>query len=384
MYLPYLLFGYTATLALVLLGCWLILRTTPGLRGIRELGCAIVTGMVGAALGATRPWTPAFVAILVGNYVLLAAFALMYWTLARVLQAGMGFLVWIAALYIASLPVFCYALWVHPDIVLRIWLVSAMSAFVCGGMAVLLLRHNSPRLHLTTRVLGGLQLCMVLFHGVRSVLSGLHPPKDFIHPDWLQTTFTYVQFVWGLAFCCGIVWLSLYENRAELEEMALTDGLTGLLNRRAFDDILIREMQRSKIADETVGLILLDLDHFKQLNDTYGHGVGDEALRVVSRILKQMTRPGDTLTRYGGEEFALLVRNAGLEETQAIAERLREAIEQCVAPGDAVSAGLRLTASVGIAMVRQDEDPATFVERCDRALYASKQAGRNLVTICAP
>ncbi len=106
-------------------------------------------------------------------------------------------------------------------------------------------------------------------------------------------------------------------------------------------------------------------------------------MRVVSRVLKEMTRPGDTLTRYGGEEFALLVRNAGLQETEAIAERLREAIEHFADRGDILPADLRLTASVGIAMSEPSETVAAFVERCDRALYASKQAGRNLVTVFA-
>jgi diguanylate cyclase (GGDEF)-like protein len=160
--------------------------------------------------------------------------------------------------------------------------------------------------------------------------------------------------------------------------MALTDSLTGLLNRRAFDDILDREMRRAHSNGSQLGLILADLDHFKEVNDRHGHNAGDEVLRNVSATLRQLTRPADSLARYGGEEFALLVRGTTSHELGEIAERLREAISRCSAVPD----GLGITLSAGAALSLENESMSAFVERCDRALYASKHAGRNAVTLC--
>lgn len=377
MYLPFVMCGYAAALVLVWLGCWLISRAIPSLRGIRELAWAVLAAIAGVTLGGLRPWVPAFVAILLGNCALLASFVLVYWAAASVLRKGERFPVWAAALCVAVLPEFGYATWVHPDIVLRIWLSSGTIALLAGATAVLLFRHRSPAPAYSTQVLGSVNASIGLLNAARCVLSGLYPPVDFIHGDWIQSGFTYAQLVLCIASCSGIVWLSLCQNRAELEELALTDSLTGLLNRRAFDDILHREMQRSRRSGAVLGLILFDLDRFKQLNDTFGHGAGDEALRSISQVLKQAIRPADSLARYGGEEFVLLIRNAQLEETESIGERLREAIAQCAA----ASTRFRLTASVGIAMSLPNEHAAAFLDRCDRALYASKRSGRNQVTV---
>lgn len=380
MYLPFVMDGYAAALALVLLACAVMIRVIPGLRGIRELALAVSCAIVAVVLIGLRPWIPPFWTILVGNFALLVSFALLYWATARVLRERGPFLPWGATLCAVAMPPFWYATWIHPDIVTRIWLSSGSLAIFTAATAVLLFRHRSPSLLFSARVLGLLQAATCAIQLGRCVLSSLYPPANFIHGDWVQTGFTYAQFVLCLGACGGIIWLSFCHNRAALEQLALCDSLTGLLNRRAFDQILRREMERARLSGPPLGLILIDLDRFKQINDTLGHSAGDEVLRQVSAVLRQAVRPSDTLARYGGEEFVLLVRSAQLDELHIIAERLRQAIQQCAA----LPAGVWLSASIGVAISEPGQAAAELLDGCDTALYASKRSGRNRVSVHSP
>ena len=119
---------------------------------------------------------------------------------------------------------------------------------------------------------------------------------------------------------------SLSARSRNLEKAALTDGLTGMQNRRYFDDALREYLGEFRRIDRPVGLMILDLDHFKQVNDTYGHDVGDEVLRSVAKCLKDMTRYHDVVARLGGEEFAVVAPNMDLELLTRFADRMRKAI----------------------------------------------------------
>jgi diguanylate cyclase (GGDEF)-like protein len=164
----------------------------------------------------------------------------------------------------------------------------------------------------------------------------------------------------------------------QLERMAATDGLTGVANRRTFGIILEKELDRATRADGPLGLILLDIDHFKRLNDHHGHQAGDLVLRRVAETLVNVARSYDTVARYGGEEFAIIVPGAAAEQSAGVAERMRRA----VADIDAVEA---VTVSAGVAAFPSDGgDPVTLVKRADEALYRSKREGRNRVAISTP
>jgi diguanylate cyclase (GGDEF)-like protein len=379
MYLPFIMYGYAATLLLFLLGCQLVLRAIPGLRGIRELSWAIVFAIAAVSLVGLRPWAPAFVTILLGNYALFASFLLIYWTTTRVLEEEAAFLRWGIALCGAILPGFVYVTWIEPSIVARILMSSGGVAIISAATAVVLFRHRSTELSTSTITVAWLQVGNAVINAGRCILSALYPPRDFVRGDWVQTGFTYGQLILCIATCCGIVWLALVRNRARLESMALTDSMTGLLNRRAFDDIVARELEESERSGHTLGLILLDLDWFKTINDTYGHFIGDQVICRVSDILRSEMRAGDALARYGGEEFILLRRNTTLAQAHTIAERLRVSIEQC----PDLPSRIRLTASIGVAVSDGGQSAQEFFNRCDKALYESKKSGRNLVTLWA-
>lgn len=164
-----------------------------------------------------------------------------------------------------------------------------------------------------------------------------------------------------------------------MEGLALTDGLTGLHNVRFFDPFLDRELAHAARAGTPVGVISIDLDHFKQFNDTHGHPAGDEALRAFARGCLSVLRDADTMARVGGEEFCVAVRGADLAATMTVAEKLRATVEHLVVeigPGRFA----RITASFGVANSHDHgTDRLRILKTADRALYAAKNGGRNAV-----
>jgi diguanylate cyclase (GGDEF)-like protein len=165
--------------------------------------------------------------------------------------------------------------------------------------------------------------------------------------------------------------------RAELTRLALTDPLTGLANRRHFDEVLASEMSRAERHQGTLSLAIIDLDHFKAFNDRHGHPAGDAALRAVASLLRTRVRGHDTVARLGGEEFAVLMVGACREAACHTAERIREAVG-----GHASGGPLHVTVSIGVATAPGDgSTPAELVREADRALYRAKAAGRNAIAV---
>lgn len=162
----------------------------------------------------------------------------------------------------------------------------------------------------------------------------------------------------------------------ELRETAITDELTGLFNRHYFETIIIDRIQKSDHSGEPLSMLLLDLDHFKQVNDTFGHPIGDELLRHVAQIMLRSIRETDILVRFGGEEFAILLPKTNLEGALAAAEKIRRAIEEQPLP----AIGVR-TASVGVAERFKSESFRHWYRRLDGALYLAKNMGRNRVEV---
>ncbi|WP_306117761.1 MULTISPECIES: GGDEF domain-containing protein [unclassified Roseitalea] len=166
------------------------------------------------------------------------------------------------------------------------------------------------------------------------------------------------------------------ESRSYMEA-ALTDPLTGLQNRRYFDDALGEFMREFGSIDRPLAMLILDIDHFKQVNDTYGHDGGDMVLRAVSLCLLQHTRYHDVLARIGGEEFAVILPNTDAPALQRIAERIRAAIADL--PVVLKETRVPITASFGIAVWDGGENAQALIKRADENLYAAKSGGRNRV-----
>jgi diguanylate cyclase (GGDEF)-like protein len=160
------------------------------------------------------------------------------------------------------------------------------------------------------------------------------------------------------------------------EENALTDELTKLPNRRYMAQRFLQEMQRARRSHKGLAFLMIDIDHFKQVNDTYGHLQGDAVLAELGKILVAGKRESDVAARYGGEEFGLILHETNEAGATTLAERIRAQVEASTFPG-----GQKLTISVGVA-ASEDESQFTFLlEKADQALYAAKQAGRNAVRV---
>lgn len=176
--------------------------------------------------------------------------------------------------------------------------------------------------------------------------------------------------------------LALREECRRLRELAQTDALTGLYNRRYLMKSLDQEMERTRRTNLPTSLIMLDLDHFKRLNDMYGHKFGDEVLSRVANLLKNNLRKLDIPCRYGGEEFALVLPGTRLSQGMILAMRLQEILAQSWE--DPQGRPLQLTASFGVDAFTGKEDlsPETLLQQADRWLFMAKARGRN--TVCSP
>ncbi len=165
----------------------------------------------------------------------------------------------------------------------------------------------------------------------------------------------------------------------ELKKLSITDGLTQLYNSRYFYTQLKGEIERFNRYGHKLSLLLLDIDKFKEYNDTYGHLEGDKILVRIGRIIKSCLRKMDTAYRYGGEEFTIILPGTHGEEARTVAERLRTAVatEDFT---DGRNPDLIITISIGVTQYRQEEAISSFVQRADQAMYQSKQAGRNMVS----
>jgi diguanylate cyclase (GGDEF)-like protein len=166
----------------------------------------------------------------------------------------------------------------------------------------------------------------------------------------------------------------------QAQDAALEDKLTGLNNRGAFDSCIQREIGLAQRQHTPMSLIVLDIDHFKTVNDTYGHNGGDLALQALAKSLTDAMRCSDIAFRYGGEEFTLILSNTDNKAAHLVAERIRVAVSQLSCSDDKRTFGF--TISLGVAQLQRGESGSTLFDRADHALYQAKKSGRNQ-TVCA-
>lgn len=238
---------------------------------------------------------------------------------------------------------------------------------------------------------------LIFVMGVTRFCSG-YPPARYFLLAWtafIFGTMIYMVKVFGLlprtfftenGFQIGslieivLLSLALGSRVSELRKQSDTDGLTTLSNRRSFDQQLLREFRRSARTGQPLSLLMLDIDHFKQFNDTFGHSAGDEVLQSVGNQLRQLIRKPLIPCRFGGEEFAVILPRTNAEQAMIIAERVRSRFAQ------RKLAKHRITVSIGVASRQQWPFPTTadFLRAADQALYDAKNAGRNTVALYDP
>ena len=199
--------------------------------------------------------------------------------------------------------------------------------------------------------------------------------------DYITKPFQYPELLARIRAAKRIVDLQkeLMQTNRRLEQLSITDGLTNLYNHRYFQDELARAFEESARYERPLSLAMADIDFFKKVNDNYGHAVGDEVLKAVSRMFKDSSRSTDLVARYGGEEFAMMMPETDLDSAISFAEKVRSLVAST--PVDTQAGPLSVTVSVGVATVPNPNTHAAkeLIIASDNALYRAKHAGRNQV-----
>jgi diguanylate cyclase len=160
-----------------------------------------------------------------------------------------------------------------------------------------------------------------------------------------------------------------------------TDPLTRIANRKAFDEYLARSVEMHKAFGDSMVMLIVDVDHFKSVNDTYGHITGDEVLRqIADALIKVFLRKKDFVSRLGGDEFAVILRETRLADARTLADRVLSRIRSLLV-ATSNEQTIEVTVSIGLAQIREGDDEKAWFERTDRGLYAAKEAGRNCVGV---
>lgn len=279
--------------------------------------------------------------------------------------------------------VFAAALWftaVKPHLGLAAGVVPLYSGLLLAFAVSALLRRQGLVLiaERASIVLLGFFALVQLGAGLTAVASG---PEGA--PEWTARLVVLHYLTLPAAYAgVGIfmVFLVATDLSERMRGLAITDALTGVLNRRGFLDATLRAISQARRSAQPLTLIMADLDHFKRVNDSYGHAAGDRALARFAAHLTSELRQSDLVGRIGGEEFALLLSNTDLEAATQVAERLCQAL--ALATMEIGGARVQLTASFGVAALStQDGDVEDLLERADQGLYRAKEAGRNRVCV---
>jgi len=201
------------------------------------------------------------------------------------------------------------------------------------------------------------------------------------HRDWMDSWYKELfisiwitLLVWIMAWIILKHYTRILNQKSELEKLSITDQLTKLYNRHKLNEVLQNEFHRAERINSTFGVIILDIDNFKIINDTHGHNVGDNVLKELAVLLKQNIRISDTLGRWGGEEFLIIVPQGDNKSKQILAEKLRIKIEKHLFP-----TVTNITASFGVSIYEKDDNIDSLIKKADDALYKAKANGRNQV-----
>lgn len=276
----------------------------------------------------------------------------------------------------------------HPAARIALMSLGIAGAFVALGLGGRRIGAAVPGIGHRLVTIGAWCACIIFI--VRALAPLLAPDRLGLAQAPLSSLVTFAGHVVTLAMSLGFLLLQRERQELDMERLAMTDALTGVYNRRTLFELGERELSRARRTGASLSLIILDLDHFKRVNDRFGHLGGDAVLARFVEVVRGCLRISDVLTRYGGEEFCVLLPDVGVAGAKVVGERIRAAVEaaEFVAGG----APIKVTASVGVAALPIGGGTAggasggevtlsTLVARADQALYVAKRDGRNRVSV---
>jgi diguanylate cyclase (GGDEF)-like protein len=288
------------------------------------------------------------------------------------------------ALVLAITAGAAFYLYVEPNIALRVVLFSAVAAFLLFRNAWLL-GHDAPTdARASHRITAGIFWFFGAVHALRSAVVWVTGrPEDLMAPHLPDAVMMLVTVACVICATLGVLWLEVRRLQHDLAQLASIDPLTEALTRRAFSSEFAREVSRRERDKGSFALAMFDIDHFKRINDEYGHLVGDELLRAIADSLRRSLRGHDVLCRYGGEEFVVLMPDADKASAATAVDRARRNVEQRQQGLD--KSGIAVTVSAGVSAYPEDGcDWDALIGAADAALYAAKKRGRNCVVAAGP
>ena len=356
--------------------CLLLPYRMPGSHAVTNWGYGMLALAAGSGGIALRGVLPDFFSVILANALILVSFPFVLRSVSPGRGRGASAFGW--SVVAVSVLLLSYITYMQSGTRIRIVILSiAMVILVIQPvLALIAVPGTNRRAKLfTAACLGGIGLAMLARAGL-TIKWGSH--ADFLGPDWVQFASVLLFGVFAVLATLGVVWIEIEQLRADLARLAMIDPLTAILNRRAF--MLEYERELSRCTREKVGLALaiFDIDHFKDVNDNYGHLVGDQVLRRIADTLRASLRGHDVLGRYGGEEFALLMPGADTAAAMAGTERARLAVgERPIRVGEV---SIPVTISAGVAAFGVNgSDWESLLRSADAALYEAKRGGRNRV-----
>ncbi|WP_263355845.1 GGDEF domain-containing protein [Acidicapsa ligni] len=349
-------------------------RVCPGVRGVRSTALGFAFGVPCTLLLMLRGDISASVSILIGNLMALLAYSLIYNGVMRFVD-GKSRLRLVCVSAAVSLGVVAYYSEVRDDVVPRIVAMTVFSAMLQGMAAYELLKRSRTSVSRGTMLfLGsfmGLYAAFTLERMVETVLRGA--PSNYQAANAMQTS----TMVATILFLCasGFCFLLMTSNEmiTRSREAMELDALSGAFNRRGIEARLTLELARSMRHEQKLSIALVDVDYFKEINDTLGHTRGNAAIREIAAAISKRLRNCDYLGRYGGDEFLVVLPQTSNVEATLVMERLRRATGDLDLPGTPH----QLTLSVGVTEAGPEDDVMTLIARADEALYQAKHAGRD-------
>jgi diguanylate cyclase (GGDEF)-like protein len=362
----------TMVYAIAFLGMRRMYRHLPG---TESFALGFLSGFLGCILSIVRGSVPNAVGVVVENFFIFSAFVLFYRGILLFFRSPRTtrFLWTLATIALLMLAYFSA---VEDRVGVRIVIVSLVLFLARGLIAVELFRQAGQRFILS--VFAFLMAAYALFGAARSIATFLHgPPYDFMQTSRFQTP----SLVVNLLFICiiGLFFLLMLSSElvAIVVAQSLYDHVSGALNRRGIDQRLELEIVRAERNGYQLAVALIDIDHFKQINDTAGHAAGDAALKQVVEVISSRLRSYDFFGRYGGDEFLLVFSQTSREDALRITTRIEHAVS-----GLAVSKfSLPITLSIGLTFATPCETAVSMLARADMALYNAKRAGRNCTRV---
>ena len=280
---------------------------------------------------------------------------------------------WLALAGLASALLIAWHTLAEPNYAVRLIVFTATASLLYATQAGVALRHGER--HFVTWFFTGalmLESAMMLLRCVTGMVA-LGPDANFFSADHLQVAYLMLANSMPLVLSTGFFMAATRKIQVHLEELSRHDSLTNILNRRAFLEQFQNEQARHQRQRHELAVILLDIDHFKNINDTYGHAAGDAVLVRVCATVQQLLRKNDAFGRIGGEEFAILLPDTALGPALLVAERIRLSVAAMVSLDN-----MQVTLSAGITtLAAATETPQEAMRRADQALYRAKTTGRN-------